>query len=63
MGGATTNEWLVSTLNKTPSTSHNAYITELLPGRTYEYIALARGVEGGRCLTWVSSAAQFTTAP
>lgn len=55
--------WQYTSLNKTPTTSHRAVLTNLLPGGTYEFIAISRGLSGGQCVTWRSDIGQFTTAP
>lgn len=55
--------WLYTTLNKTPTTSHTATITDLESGATYEFIAVSRGLSGGVCATWVSTPTLFTTLP
>lgn len=53
--------WLATPLNKTPTTSHNAVLTNLLPGQSYEYIAVSRGLSGTQCVTWVSDKLTFKT--
>ncbi|MDW8068688.1 MAG: hypothetical protein RML46_07235 [Anaerolineae bacterium] len=55
--------WQYTPLNKTPTTSHQAVLTGLVPGGTYEFIAVARGLSGGQCVTWRSDTGQFTLAP
>jgi len=55
--------WQVTTLNKTPTTSHSVTISGLDPGRKYTYIVASRGLDGGQCETWVSSEREFATAP
>jgi len=62
-GGTPARDWVASSLNKTPAGSHTVHITGLLPGRTYEYIAISRGLVGDQCVTWVSNAKRFTTMP
>ena len=61
--GGTPPTWTPSPINKTPTTSHSVTLTGLLPGRTYDYVVVSRGVSGGACTTWVSAAQQFTTTP
>lgn len=55
--------WQYTPLNKAPTTSHQAVLTGLVPGGTYEFIAVSRGLSGGQCVTWRSASAQFTLAP
>ena len=55
--------WQYTPLNKTPTTSHQAVLTGLVPGGTYEFIAVSRGLSGGQCVTWRSESRQFTIAP
>ncbi len=52
--------WQYTPLNKTPTTSHQAVLTGLVPGGTYEFIAVSRGLSGSQCVTWRSEARQFT---
>ncbi len=62
MGGATPT-WTASPINKTPAIAHAVTLSGLLPGRTYDFIAVSRGRSGDACTTWVSEAQQFTTLP
>ncbi|MGQ9803107.1 MAG: hypothetical protein ACUVSH_04585, partial [Anaerolineae bacterium] len=55
--------WQYTPLNKTPTTSHQAVITGLVPGATYEFMAISRGLSDGQCVTWRSEASRFTLAP
>jgi len=55
--------WQYTPLNKTPTTSHQAVLTGLVSGGTYEFIAVSRGLSGGQCVTWRSEIGQFTIAP
>lgn len=55
--------WQYTPLNKTPTTNHQAVLTGLVPGGTYEFIAVSRGLSGGQCVTWRSDVGQFTLAP
>ena len=55
--------WTASPINKTPATVHSVSLLGLLPGRTYDYIAVSRGLSDDTCTTWVSAAQQFTTTP
>jgi len=55
--------WSVTTLNKTPATSHSVTINGLQAESTYEYIVASRGLSSGQCETWVSDKKEFTTAP
>lgn len=55
--------WQYTPLNKTPTTNHQAVLTNLLPGGTYEFIVVSRGLSGGQCVTWRSDVGQFTLAP
>lgn len=55
--------WQYTPLNKMPTTSHQAVLTNLVAGGTYEFIAVSRGLSGGQCVTWRSAASQFTLAP
>lgn len=55
--------WSVTTLNKSPATSHSVQISGLQANSTYEYIAASRGLSSGQCKTWVSGRKEFTTAP
>jgi hypothetical protein len=54
--------WQWTPLNKTPTRYHTANLVDLLPGHTYEYIAVSRGLSGGQCVTWVSDVETFTTS-
>jgi hypothetical protein len=60
IGGSST-DWLVTPLNKTATTSHNAFLINLAPGQTYEYIVVSRGLSGDQCVTWVSAELTFKT--
>lgn len=62
MGGATPT-WTASPINKTPATIHAVMLSGLLPGRTYDFVVVSRGLSGGVCTTWVSAVQQFTTLP
>jgi hypothetical protein len=56
--------WQATALNKTPTTAHTATLTDLLPGRSYEYIVVSRGLgANNQCTTWVSQKRTFTTNP
>ena len=55
--------WTASPINKTPATAHYVTLTGLLPGRTYDYVVVSRGLSGDACTTWVSAAQQFSTLP
>lgn len=55
--------WQYTPLNKTRTTSHQAVITGLVSGATYEFIAVSRGLSDGQCVTWRSEVNQFTLAP
>ncbi len=55
--------WMVSPLDKISTESHAILLTGLLPGRTYSYIVVSRGLDNGQCATWVSSPQTFTTMP
>lgn len=59
--GTASHEWLATPLIKTPSTAHSATLTGLVPGKSYEYVVVSRGLSGGQCVTRVSSADTFTT--
>jgi len=61
--GGTPPVWTASPINKTPASVHSVTLSGLLPGRTYDYIAVSRGLSGGACTTWVSAPQQFTTTP
>jgi hypothetical protein len=61
--GGSAVEWQATSLNKTPTANHGAELTNLQPGRTYEYIVLSRGISGIQCVTWVSKKQTFTTFP
>jgi hypothetical protein len=62
MGGKT-QTWTASPINKTATTAHAVTLSGLLPGRTYDYIVVSRGLSGDACTTWVSAQQQFTTLP
>ncbi len=55
--------WMVSPLNKIASETPSILLTGLMPGRTYSYIAVSRGLDNGQCVTWVSSPQTFTLMP
>jgi len=59
--GPVSKEWMMTPLIRTASTTHSANITNLLPGTTYHYIVVSRGLSGGQCVTWVSEEGTFTT--
>lgn len=59
--GTVSKDWLVTPLIKTASTAHSANITGLLPGTTYQFLVVSRGLSGGQCVTWVSQEGTFTT--
>ncbi|MGC9396815.1 MAG: hypothetical protein ACP5J4_18375 [Anaerolineae bacterium] len=61
--GGTPPTWTASPIDKTPATEHSVTLYGLLSGRTYDYIAVSRGLNGGACTTWVSAPQQFTTTP
>jgi hypothetical protein len=56
-------EWVASPLIKTANTGHSVTLSGLQPGRTYEYVAVSRGLSGSECTTWVSPVQSFTTSP
>lgn len=53
-------DWTASPINKTPSETHWVTLSGLLSGRSYEYIAVSRGLDYGQCVTWVSVPQQLT---
>lgn len=55
--------WTASPINKTPATFHSVTLSGLLPGRTYSFVVVSRGLSGDACTTWVSAVQQFTTLP
>lgn len=60
VGGSST-DWQATPLAETASTNHNALLTNLSPGVTYEYVAVSRGVSGSQCITWASEERTLTT--
>lgn len=52
--------WHATTLDTTPTGSHTAYISGLLPGSTYEYVVASRGYWSEGCVTWAAEG-DFTT--
>jgi hypothetical protein len=54
-------EWLSTVLDTTPKTAHLVIISDLLPGRIYEYYVVSRGVSGDACVNWVSDRKMFMT--
>lgn len=52
--------WQYTLLNRTPGNNHQAVLTGLVSGATYEFIAVSRGLSGGQCVTWRSEVGQFT---
>lgn len=61
--GGTPPTWTASPINKTPATVHAVMLSGLLPGRTYDFVVVSRGLSGDACTTWVSAVQQFTTLP
>jgi hypothetical protein len=55
--------WLSTTIDDTVTSSHSVPIDSLLPGATYEYIVVSRGVTGGQCATWVATDTFTTDVP
>jgi hypothetical protein len=55
-------EWSASPLDKTPKTNHAATLSGLVPGRTYEFIVVSRGLSGDSCTTWTSGLQNFSTS-
>jgi hypothetical protein len=53
--------WSWTALDTTPKTSHQVQISGLLPGRSYEYYVVSRGVSGNACVNWVSEKNEFET--
>lgn len=62
MGGNVV-DWQMTPINKTASSAHAFTLTGLIPGQTYEYVVVSRGLSGGACVTWASAPAQFTMLP
>jgi hypothetical protein len=62
IGGSST-DWRATPLGETASTSHNVILTNLSPGKSYEYAVVSRGVSGSQCITWASEKRTFTTNP
>ena len=59
--GASLHTWSATPLDKTLGTFHSANLTNLVPGETYAFIAVSRGLFNGQCVTWVSTELTFTT--
>jgi hypothetical protein len=55
--------WLSTSIDDTVTSSHSVPIGSLLPGATYEYIVVSRGVTGDQCATWVATDTFTTDAP
>ncbi len=59
-GGEVPADWMISSINTMPSTSHIVVLSGLQAGRSYEFIAVSRGLSGAACATWVSAPQTFT---
>jgi hypothetical protein len=60
--GQNTIEWSnFSDVSQFATTSHVINLTNLLRGRSYNFIAVSRGASDGGCTTWVSTVHTFTT--
>jgi hypothetical protein len=61
--GGETAEWQATLVDKQSTTDHIVTITNLTPGRAYDFVVLSRGPSGNECVTAASAVQTFTTIP